>query len=301
MKRLRAYLVFTLLIFVSGTALAGTEKTAQIDGKAIRIWTEGLESRQAGQPVLIFENGATSSIESWGDFPSRAANLAPVVLYDRATVGKSEWDGKVGTPAHVTSRLWALLRNLEIEPPYVLIGWSWGGDLVLHHAQNHEADVVGVVLIDPPLHSAKSELEVLNELGLGESAHETNIRRMTAEMATISDALRADVSPILTIFKRREDPSHALPPRIRIAALVAGKRNDPRAEDIKNFGAFPYDFQQFVRARTLHRTRRLTNLAFASEHGLLIVLPDARHPLHRDKPDLVLEAINHVLPDAVRK
>ena len=43
----------------------------------------------------------------------------------------------------------ALLTVLEVEPPYILIGHSWGGPLILHHAARYPDDVVGLVYVDP--------------------------------------------------------------------------------------------------------------------------------------------------------
>ena len=60
------------------------------------------------------------------------ATLAPVVAYDRAGNGQSPADGQPATPAHIAARLHALLGAAGIPPPYVLVGHSWGGPLILH-------------------------------------------------------------------------------------------------------------------------------------------------------------------------
>ena len=223
-----------LLIILAFSASAGWshDQTVSVNGYEVRVWTSGLEQRRPEQPVIVFENGSSSSLDSWGDFRETASQIGPVLFYDRATVGRSEWDGQIGSPDHVTKRLWSLLSHLEVEPPYVLVGWSWGADLAIQHARAHADDVVGIVLIDPPLHSGAAELEILKTLGVNSSAHNTTIARMRRELDGVPDVVRADVQPILTIFEEVSDPDTNLPPHIRVVGLVAGKRPDPPAEAI---------------------------------------------------------------------
>jgi len=72
--------------------------TIDLDGRAVRIQAIGLQNRRDGQPIVVFEAGATNSLEVWGGIVSEAATLAPVVAYDRAGLGKSEWDEVKPTP-----------------------------------------------------------------------------------------------------------------------------------------------------------------------------------------------------------
>ena len=60
----------------------------------MRVQTAGLDTRVAGQPIVVFQNGGGSPLDTWGTVPARLAELAPVVVYDRNTVGESEWDGE---------------------------------------------------------------------------------------------------------------------------------------------------------------------------------------------------------------
>jgi pimeloyl-ACP methyl ester carboxylesterase len=117
----------------------------EVHGFAMRVWTEGIAERQPGEPVVVFENGGGAPIEGRGSSPSRIAGLAPVIAYDRSTVGESAWDGLVATPERLPSRLRALLGALGVAPPYILVGWSHGGGLVRHHVGPYPDDIAGVV------------------------------------------------------------------------------------------------------------------------------------------------------------
>jgi pimeloyl-ACP methyl ester carboxylesterase len=87
----------------------------------------GLQRRRPGEPVVIFEAGATNSLETWGEILPKASSMAPVVAYDRAGLGNSEWDDTNPTPRHVADRLRRVLRQIGADPPYVLVGFAWGG------------------------------------------------------------------------------------------------------------------------------------------------------------------------------
>ena len=100
-----------------------------VEGRAMRIWTAGLEQRKAGQPVVILETGALDGdhLETWRPVFPEIARLAPVLAYERRGVGRSEPDTVRPTIRRVGQSLHALLQEARISPPYVLVGHSWGG------------------------------------------------------------------------------------------------------------------------------------------------------------------------------
>ena len=109
-------------------ALPGVQMI-ELDGRAVRVQAIGLQNRSPGAPVIVFEAGASNSLEIWGGILPRVAPMAPVVAYDRAGLGRSEWDGMTPTPRHVADRLRRVLQQIGAGPPYVLVGFSWGGML----------------------------------------------------------------------------------------------------------------------------------------------------------------------------
>ncbi|HUP20218.1 MAG TPA: alpha/beta fold hydrolase, partial [Gemmatimonadota bacterium] len=102
-----------------------------VDGHRVRIRTAAPHPRRLpGQPLVVLEAGFGSTVNSWGPFIGQVAAVAPVLAYDRAGLGESEWDGQTPTFDHITGRLRRLLAEVGAEPPFVLVGHSFGGGLV---------------------------------------------------------------------------------------------------------------------------------------------------------------------------
>ncbi len=129
-------------------ALEGV-RMIDLDGRAVRVQAIGLQDRRPGTPVIVFEAGASNSLEVWRGVLPQIASIAPVVAYDRAGLGRSEWDDTTPTPRHVTDRLRRVLRQIGADPPYVLVGFSWGGMLARYFAGYYPSDIVGLVFVDP--------------------------------------------------------------------------------------------------------------------------------------------------------
>lgn len=279
-----------------------TTRMVDVDGHAMRVATAGLEARRPGEPVVVFENGALSPIESWGDVPARVAAFAPVVAYDRSTLGRSEWDGELGTPAHVTARLRGLLAEVGAGPPYVLVGWSWGGDLIRYHAGSHPGDIAGLVHVDPAGHSPSAALSVLRALGLGEEEYAADVAAMEGGLPTIPAAAQADVKPINQMYVDRREPEYGAVPAVPTAVLLSGKRRPPSPEEIEKFGEPPYDRRVHFEAKLRDKIRRLSEWALAAPEGLFVLARNSGHAIQMDEPELVVDAIRRaVFPDPARR
>lgn len=279
-------------------AHAQEERMVDVSGHLMRVRTSGLEARRPGEPVVVFENGAVSPLEAWGEVPTLVAAFNPVVAYDRSTIGRSEWDGELGTPSHVTTRLWSLLRTLEVDPPYVLVGWSWGGDLIRHHAGTHPADVVGLVHVDPAGHSASAALSVLEAIGLGAEEYAIDVKAMEGALPTIPPAAQADVKPINRIYAEETEPEYGPIPSVPTAVLLAGMRRPPTSEEIEAFGAPPYDRREHFEAKLRNKIQRLSEWALAVPQGLFVVVRSSGHAIQQDEPELVAEVIRRVVSAA---
>ena len=101
---------------------SASTKSIVINGRPVRVQVAGLERRTRGSPIVVFEAGATNSLDVWRAVVPQVAAVAPVVAYDRAGLGQSAWDSVAPTPRHVATRLRRMLKEIGAEPPYVLVG-----------------------------------------------------------------------------------------------------------------------------------------------------------------------------------
>ena len=273
-------------------------RMVQMDGHVMRVKTSGLDSREPGEPVVVFETGAFTPIEGWGELPARVAAFAPVVAYDRSTIGQSEWDGEVGTPAHVTAKLWTLLHTLGAEPPYVLVGWSWGGDLVRYHAGSHPADIAGLVHVDPAGHSPAARLSVFQAVGFGEEEYTADVEAMEGFLPRFSPARQADVKAVNQLYADRREPEYGPVPSVPTAVLVSGRYRPQAPEEVE----VPYDRRAHFEATLRSKVHRLSEWALATPEGLFVLVRNSGHAIHRDAPELVVHAIRRaVFPDPARR
>ena len=101
-----------------------------------------------GSPTVILEAGSGTDSNAWSGVIPGVQGTTRVCAYDRAGLGRSDRAPAPRTYADMTGDLDTLLARAQIEGPYVLVGWSMGGDLVRLFASQHPEEVVGMVLVD---------------------------------------------------------------------------------------------------------------------------------------------------------
>lgn len=293
MPRLLILLLAPLLL-----AFAPPDAPLRVDGLHVR--TLGLDTRTPGQPVVVFENGSMSPLESWGTLPERVSAFAPTLQYDRSPIGQSAWDGEAGTPAHVTARLKGLLEALEVPPPYILVGWSWGADLVRFHAGTMGADVVGLVYVDPPGHSPAAARRVLEAIGKDEATLLWELEQLDKQAATLPNE-GADVTPIDSMILGNVEPDYGPVPAVPAVLLVAGHRDPPTDEENEEMGfAPPYDFLTHWNAELRDKLARLPEWVMDHPDSRMLFLAGSGHAIQWEYPDVALDAVRHVYDAATR-
>ena len=264
----------------------------ELDGRAVRVQAIGLESRRPGAPVVVFEAGATNSLEVWGGILPQVASMAPVVAYDRAGLGRSEWDGTNPTPRHVADRLRRVLLQIGANPPYVLVGFSWGGMLARYFAGYYPSDVVGLVFVDPgPMvtESFADNLSPFEKVGSGRAGFEAYWSSFTELLARASPAIRAENEVLRGLLEMDLAGRDLRPvPAVPMAVIVAAKY---LAVPL----TVPFDLQQHFQADLRYRIRVLSEWVLASPHGTLVMANNTTHTIPREDPALIVSAVQRVL------
>jgi pimeloyl-ACP methyl ester carboxylesterase len=295
---LSAVLGLSTMISVSVPALqpnaATSTRMVTIDGHAMRVQILGLETRKAGAPVVVFEAGASNALEVWGGIPAQIAAAVPVVAYDRAGLGRSAWDSAPPTPQHVTRKLRRLLGVIGVEPPYVLVGYSWGGALMRYFAGYHPRDVAGVVYVDPGPIVTQTLTEALapfNAVGGGRAGYDTYWSALGRVMQRASPAARAEYDVFSRLLERDVAERDLRPmPNVPVVVLIAAKYLD-----LSQAIQVPFDQRAQFEADVRHRVKLLQEWALASTGGTLVVSNQTTHMMPREDPDLIVWAIKRVL------
>jgi pimeloyl-ACP methyl ester carboxylesterase len=263
-----------------------------LDGRAVRVQTTGLQNRRAGAPVIVFEAGASNSLEIWGGILPQVATMAPVVAYDRAGLGRSEWDDTNPTPRHVADRLRRVLQQIGAGPPYVLVGFSWGGMLACYFAGYYPSEVVGLVFVDPgPMvtESFANNLTPFERIGAGRAGFEAYWSNFAALMAQAAPAVRAELAVFRGLLEMDlADRELRQVPVVPMVIVVAAK-----------YLAVPlmvsFDLQEHFQADLRYRLRVLNEWVLTSPHGTLVMANNTTHMIPREDPALIVSAVQRVL------
>ncbi len=100
--------------------------------------------------MVVLDSALAGTSLSWCEVQPKVAEFARVVSYDRAGFG---WSDPSPEPRRVDCLVAELRRGLKalaLEPPYVLVGHSYGGFVAKLFASRHPAEVAGLVLVDVP-------------------------------------------------------------------------------------------------------------------------------------------------------
>lgn len=290
-------------VILGGTAIAQptaagpTTRLVPVDGHVIRVQFSGLDKRKNGSPVVVFEAGATHSLDAWGDIPLKIATTAPVVAYDRAGLGQSEWDQETPSPLHVSNRLRKLLTEIGAEPPFVLVGYSWGGNLARYFAGYFPDDVAGLVYVDPgPIvtQSLEEQLASFHAVGAGQEGFDAFWSGYTALFERASPAVRAEFDVFRGLMARDATERDLKPvPDVPVVVVIAAK-------PYPAFLELPYDHAAHFESDLRQRIKSLQEWALASTRGTIIVSNHYSHAVLREDPRVVVWATERVLANALR-
>ena len=267
-----------------------------------------IECRGNGSPAVILVAGQRGSAAEWSLTESRTVPPQPAVLgavagftrvcaYDRPgtpvgeSFSRSDPAPQPTTAAAATADLHALLRSAGESAPYVIVGHSAGGTVARLYASTYPDEVRGMVLVDALAEGLQDAMtpaqwtiqRILLQGDLTESLREyPDIERFDA------DATFAQL--------RAAPPLRAMPLAVLSSDASIGQLVESMAANGQLPAGVPADFGYVTEAAQR-----------AAQAGLAALVPGARHltntnsghNIHREQPQLVVEAIRDVV-DAVR-
>jgi len=258
-----------------------------------------------GSPTVVLVGGLRASAEDWSISDkskptvfTQVGKFTRVCACDRpgTPVGekpsRSDAVPQPNTAKDAVADLHALLSAAGEVGPYVLVGHSYGGLIVRLYASTSPKDVSGLVLVDA-LSEGLQDAETPQQWAIQRKL----IQGDDPESLALYPALeRIDV-------QRSYDQMRAAPalPSMPIVDLSADRPWGPEVQSMitagKLPGDVPPDFGYVVDAAQKKAQERLAKLVPNEKH---ITKTNSGHEIHKEQPQLVINAIREVV-DAVRR
>jgi pimeloyl-ACP methyl ester carboxylesterase len=112
-----------------------------------------LKCRGDAPPTIVYMHGSITEPNpgphrAGEDYLDSLGDKHRVCVYDRRNLGRSDTVDAVQLPQDALNDMRRMLAAADVEPPYVLLGASFGGMLAYLYANAHPDEVVGMVLLD---------------------------------------------------------------------------------------------------------------------------------------------------------
>jgi pimeloyl-ACP methyl ester carboxylesterase len=127
----------------AGSAAGGGRLVAVGGGRRMYLHCAG-----SGSPTVLLEAGFPGDSTVWGDIQPQLGETTRACAYDRAGLGRSSPIPGVHDAGDEIADLRRLLHVAHLQPPFVLVGHSYGGMLVRLFAARYPSETAGVVLVD---------------------------------------------------------------------------------------------------------------------------------------------------------
>jgi len=114
-----------------------------MDGYRLHLTDDG-----TGGPTVVILHGAGDCSYSWIYMRRQIARTARVLSYDRAGMGASPATGQGPDPVRSIEELHRVLERSGAPGPYVLVGHSLGGLIARLYAHKYPDRVAGIVFVD---------------------------------------------------------------------------------------------------------------------------------------------------------
>jgi pimeloyl-ACP methyl ester carboxylesterase len=289
-------------------------RSIDIGGRTLNISCSG-----EGRPAVILESAGGPGYV-WTAIQKQIAEFSTACWYDRAGEGWSDPGPYPRTGVNIAGDLHELLLRSELPPPYVLVGYSFGGLIVRIYNGAHPNEVAGMVLVDsayedepqraPKFYLASSAPRYLwHPLhGLAQMSARFGLLRLTQPTSAHSNQSRLTVQQTVQALRRQpkamateittgivvpesyqQARAAARVGNIPLVVLTAGKPQPWHdAEMDRQAAAYQQIWIREMQAK-------LVNL---STRGRQIVLEKSDHGILTEAPEAVVAAVKEVVREA---
>jgi pimeloyl-ACP methyl ester carboxylesterase len=131
-------------IFLAISAARAMPVRISVGDHSVRTFVTG-----KGSPSVVLETSGVAYLEAWNRIQSEIGEFAKVFSYDHAGYWGSEPGPKPRDATQIARELHTALRKAKVSPPYILVGYSFGGPYIRVFAGLYPNEVAGMVFVDP--------------------------------------------------------------------------------------------------------------------------------------------------------
>lgn len=256
-----------------------------VDTKITQINSATIEFAEHRTPnakaTIVFENGLLLDLSTWKAVAAGLKQCCNLLFYNRPGVGRSTRGDNDISPENESARLYQLLKERDLPPPYILVGHSLGGQYVQAYTKHYPEQVDDVVLVDAlPLGVVKPYHEFLwfTRVGLWIFASKT----ARQEIANIDPMGRYVL----------ENPGFYNKPMIRIVAQSSPQQHKPQGliKDLLRGVIYAENFGVWAIDPEIAEERMNTFYPQAEVRSF-----PANHRIQEQYPEVVIEAVLSLL------
>ncbi|MBZ4222366.1 alpha/beta fold hydrolase [Bacillus wiedmannii] len=215
------------------------------------------------QPVIIMEAGYGDYSKTWDHIAEELTEYGTVLSYDRAGLGKSGKSSKRRISSEMVKDIRSCLEQLQLKPPYIFVGHSFGGINARLFATFYPEDMLGIVLADSTPENYKEDFLPIMSNEFQEAYYKQFVYESSYEEFTFS------LSEVDRCCKSMND--------IPLVVLAAGKK------------AFYSPDEQMKWLQLQEELLRL------SSNNKFVIATQSGHYIQKDEPYYVIDAVKWII------
>jgi pimeloyl-ACP methyl ester carboxylesterase len=221
-----------------------------------------LIGKKNNKPTVVMDAGYGDYSKAWDSVIGELSEITEVLVYDRAGLGKSEKSPNRRTSCEMVKELKELLSSLDIKPPYLFVGHSFGGVNVSVYAHEYPEEVAGLVLVDSTPVDYRERFLPTMPSDFQEAYSKQFVREGNYE-------------EFMESLKQLKEYKKTL--RMPIMVLAAGKKD--------HYSEASQELWNIMQRE----------LALISSKGEWVLAKNSAHYIQRDEPQVVIKAVEKLI------
>ncbi|WP_410981147.1 alpha/beta fold hydrolase [Bacillus pacificus] len=236
------------------------EEYVQVDD--FKMYSKVFQGKKL-QPVIIMEAGYGDYSKTWDHIAEELTEFGTVLTYDRAGLGKSGNSSKRRISSEMIKDLRSCLEKLQLKPPYIFVGHSFGGINARLFATFYSEDMLGIVLVDSTPENYKKDFLLIMSPEFQEAYYKQFVHESSYKES---------------MFSLGEADKHCQSMRnIPLVVLAAGKK------------AY---YSQEAQMKWLQLQEELLRL---SNNHKFIIVEQSGHYIQKDEPHYIIDAVKWII------